>query len=86
MKKLLVVGASGLVGQMVMEVLAEEKMISDFEITLASSSVSIGKVVMYNGRCFRFVYLSEKYIIRYIITRMPTTIAIGMSIILTADQ
>ena len=60
MKKLLVVGASGLVGQMVMEVLAEEKMISDFEITLASSSVSIGKVVMYNGRFFRFVYLSEK--------------------------
>lgn len=64
MKKLLIVGASGLVGQTVLDVLYEENLMREFEIVLAASSESLGKQVMYGERVFRYVPLKEKLLAR----------------------
>lgn len=50
MKKLAIVGATGLVGQSVLEVLKEEGLINNFEIYLICSSESAGKVLVYDDR------------------------------------
>lgn len=60
MKKLVIIGASGLVGQTILDVLFEEKLISEFDITLVVSNKSLGKQVMYGNRIFRYVLLNEK--------------------------
>lgn len=62
MKKLLIVGASGLVGQTVLDVLYEEGLMNEFDITLATSMGSFGKQVMYGERIFRYVPLNEKLV------------------------
>ena len=50
MKKLALVGASGLVGQTVLKVLKEEGLIEKFELFLISSNRSAGKILVFNDK------------------------------------
>lgn len=60
MKKLAIVGVSGLVGQTVLKVLKEENLIDKFELYLLSSSRSAGKVLVFEERHFRLIELREE--------------------------
>lgn len=50
MKKLALVGASGLVGQTVLKVLKEEGLIEKFELFLISSNRSAGKILVFDDK------------------------------------
>ena len=60
MKKLAIVGASGLVGQTVLKVLKEEGLFDKFEIFMLSSSKSAGKVLIFDDRHFRLIELNDE--------------------------
>ena len=60
MKKLAIIGASGLVGQTILDVLFEENLMNEFDITLVVSNKSLGKQVMYGNKIFRYVLLNER--------------------------
>ena len=62
MIKLGIVGASGLVGQSILEVLKEEKMLKKFSITLIASGKSSGKVLMFNKQEYRLVSLDDNVV------------------------
>ena len=58
MKKLAIVGATGLVGRTILQVLEEENLL-DFEYTLFASSRSAGKKIMFLGREYEIQELCE---------------------------
>lgn len=60
MKKLAIVGATGLVGQTVLRVLKEENLIEEFEIYMIVSNRSAGRVMIYAGNHYRLIELDEK--------------------------
>lgn len=60
MKKLAVVGATGLVGQKVLEVLKEESLSDSFELYMFVSDKSAGKVMIYNDRHYLLMELDEQ--------------------------
>lgn len=62
MKKLAIVGATGLVGQEVLNVLGEEGLLDDFEPFLIVSEKSAGKSVMLNGNVCELLKLDESVI------------------------
>lgn len=62
MKKLAIVGVSGLVGQTVLKVLKEEGLIDKFELYLFSSSRSAGKILVFEERHFRLFELREEFL------------------------
>ena len=59
MKKLAIVGASGLVGQTVLKVLKEENLLKKFELYLITSTRSAGKVLIFDDRHYRLIELSD---------------------------
>lgn len=59
MKRLGIVGATGLVGQTVLRVLQEEKMIDKFELFLFVSEKSSGKVIVFNDRHYTLLKLDS---------------------------
>ncbi len=59
MKKLAIVGATGLVGQSVLQVLHEEGLGERFELFLISSTTSAGKVLVYGEKHFMLLKLDE---------------------------
>lgn len=59
MKKLAIVGATGLVGQTVLRVLKEENLIDKFEINLIVSNKSAGKVMVFNDKHYQLIELSN---------------------------
>lgn len=60
MKSLTIVGASGLVGQEIINVLDEENMLENFDITLITSENNAGKIFFIKNREYRFIALNEK--------------------------
>lgn len=60
MKKLAIVGASGLVGQTVLKVLKEEKLTQNYEIFMLSSTRSAGKVLIFDDKHYRLFELSDE--------------------------
>ena len=60
MKKLAIVGASGLVGQMVLKVLKEENLLDEFEMYLIVSNRHAGQVLVFDDKHYRLVELDEK--------------------------
>lgn len=60
MKKLAIVGATGLVGQTVLRVLKDEGLIDYFDICLLVSSRSAGKVMVFDDKHFPLFELNEK--------------------------
>ena len=50
MKKLAIVGASGLVGQTVLRVLKEERLHKKFELYMITSKNSAGKVLVFDNK------------------------------------
>lgn len=62
MKKLslAIVGASGLVGQSILEILKEENLLESFDITLFVSDKSAGKSISLNGKNLIYKLLDEK--------------------------
>ena len=59
MKKLAIVGVTGLVGQSVLKVLKEENLAKQFEIVMFGSERSAGKSIEYNGKTFKLFELDE---------------------------
>ena len=59
MKKLAIVGATGLVGQSVIKVLNEEGLFDRFQIFMIGSSQSAGKVLIFNNKYFTILELDE---------------------------
>lgn len=62
MKKLAIVGATGLVGQTVLKVLKEENLLDEFELYLIVSSNSAGKVMVFNEKHYRLFELSNEIV------------------------
>lgn len=62
MRKLAIVGATGLVGQMFLKVLKEENLLDVFEITLIVSNKSAGKVMVFGDKHYQLFELTEKII------------------------
>lgn len=60
MKKLAIVGVSGLVGQSVLDVLKEERIFEKMELIMISSDRSAGKEFVYCGRTYKMIELNEK--------------------------
>ena len=60
MKKLAIVGASGLVGQTVLKVLKEEDLIDCFELYMLSSNRSAGKVLVFNEKHYKIIELCDE--------------------------
>ena len=60
MKKLAIVGASGLVGQTVLKILKEEKLLQNYEIFMLSSNRSAGKVLIFGDKHYRLFELSDE--------------------------
>lgn len=58
--KIAIIGATGLVGNTILEVLYEEGFFENYEITLYVSKRSAGKELLFLGRCFRLVELDER--------------------------
>ncbi len=58
--KIAIVGATGLVGQKILEVLLEEGIYSRATVTLFVSEKSAGKVMYFNGECLGLVELSKE--------------------------
>ena len=59
MKKLAIVGVTGLVGQSVLNVLKEEGLADKFELYLFGSEKSAGKKFVYNGAIYNLLKLEE---------------------------
>lgn len=59
MKKLAIVGASGLVGQEVFKVLKEENLLNEFEITMFVSDKTAGKVMVDGDKHYTFLALNN---------------------------
>ncbi len=59
MKRLAIVGVTGLVGQSVLEVLKEEDLANEFELYLFGSEKSFGKEIFYNDRVYKLLSLCE---------------------------
>lgn len=57
--KIAIVGASGLVGEMILKILDEENLFENNIICLYVSKRSAGKEYLYKGNIFRFVELNE---------------------------
>ena len=57
--KLGIVGASGLVGQTILNVLKEENMINLFELYLITSDSSAGKNIVYDGKIYKYILLDK---------------------------
>lgn len=57
--KIAIVGASGLVGQKILEVLFEEGLYQNSFITLYVSKNSAGKVIYFNGVCHKMIEIDE---------------------------
>lgn len=64
MKSLAIVGASGLVGQEIINVLVEEDLLKYFNLTLITSENNFGKVLFLKGKEYRFVSLNDKILER----------------------
>lgn len=62
MKKLAIVGATGLVGQTVLGVLEGKKLLDEFDIYLLVSNNSAGKVLIFEGRHYPLYELNENVI------------------------
>ena len=62
MKSLVIVGATGLVGQTVLKVLKEEELIDKLKLTLVVSEKHDGDMFVFNGRKYKLVSLSEELI------------------------
>lgn len=60
MKRLAIVGVTGLVGQSVLEVLKEECLANEFELFMFGSEKSDGKSIEYNGKIYLLNKLDEK--------------------------
>lgn len=65
MKKLAIVGVTGLVGQSVLNVLKEENLADNFEIFMFGSERSAGKSIEYNGKVFELLEL-DKNALKYV--------------------
>lgn len=59
MKKLAIVGASGLVGQTVLRVLKEERLHKKFELYMITSKNSAGKVLVFDNKHYRLIELTN---------------------------
>ncbi len=59
MKSLAIVGASGLVGQEIINVLDEEKLLEKLKITLITSENNAGKIFFIKDREYRFIALGQ---------------------------
>ena len=59
MKKLAIVGASGLVGQTVLRVLKEENLLKKFDLFLITSTKSAGKVLAFDNKHYRLIELNN---------------------------
>lgn len=59
MKRLAIIGATGLVGQTTIKVLYEEKLFDKFEIFMFGSNQSAGKVLVFKGKHFTLYKLDE---------------------------
>lgn len=62
MKKLAIVGATGLVGQTVLKVLKEENLLDEFELFLIVSNKSAGKVMVFNDKHYHLFELSSEIV------------------------
>ena len=60
MKRLAIVGASGLVGQTVLRVLKEEGIHRKFELFMITSKKSAGQVLVFDDKHYRLIELNEK--------------------------
>ena len=60
MKKLAIVGVSGLVGQSVLDVLKEARIFEKMELIMISSDRSAGKEFVYCGKTYKMIELNEK--------------------------
>ncbi len=60
MLRFAIVGGSGLVGMSLLEVLYEENLFKNNQITLFVSKKSAGKMILFKGKQFRLVELDEK--------------------------
>lgn len=58
--KIAIVGATGLVGETILKILYDENLFWSNEIILFVSKRSAGKEMLFHGRRFRFIELSEK--------------------------
>ncbi len=59
MKKLAIVGVTGLVGQTVLKVLSEEGMLDSFEVFMLTSNRSAGKVCVFGEKHYRLIELND---------------------------
>lgn len=59
MKRLAVVGVTGLVGQSVLEVLKEENLSCEFELVMFGSEKSVGKTIEYDGKIYEIKNLDN---------------------------
>jgi aspartate-semialdehyde dehydrogenase len=62
--KLAIVGATGLVGKTLLEILKEENLIDQFDITMFVSDENSGKVMVFGGREFPLFSLKTKVVKR----------------------
>lgn len=60
--KLAVVGATGLVGKTIIDILKEEKLIFDIELVLFASRRSVGKRMMICGRDYKIFELNDDFL------------------------
>lgn len=58
--KIAIIGASGLVGQKILEVLVEEGLYQNASITLFVSKRSSGKVLYFGGECHRLIEIDDE--------------------------
>ncbi len=58
--KLGIIGASGLVGQTMLKVLKEEKLLKEFELFLITSEKNDGKEIWFAGKKYKYIKLSKK--------------------------
>lgn len=57
--KLGIVGASGLVGQTILKVLKEEKMLNNIDLYLITSDASAGKLIEFNNKKYKYIKLNS---------------------------
>lgn len=62
MKRLGIIGATGLVGMSVLETLKEEKLTGEFELFLFVSDKSDGKVLVFDDKHFRLIKLDDDFV------------------------
>ena len=79
-KKLAIVGATGLVGQVVLNVLASKKIISDLNpdnVFLVASDKSVGKIISFLGKDIKVISIKEAILEKpdYVIMSAGSTIS-----------